>query len=129
MAPPKKGGDADSAVDGLKSVYQSLAALQLAPDAQGQVGQFVSALMQGIQKFLQQQMVQKAQQASQMQMQQRQGAGQMGGPPPGGPQAGSPPPGAGAGAPGGPPSQGSPGIAMPNPDEMRRMLATQGAGG
>jgi hypothetical protein len=54
---------------------------------------------------------------------------QMGGAGPGGPQAGGPSPGAPPGGPGGPPSQGSPGMAMPNPDELRRVLATQGKGG
>jgi hypothetical protein len=46
----------------------------------------------------------------------------------GGP-AGMPPGGPPKGQPGGPPSQGSPGIAVPNPDELRRVLMQQGAGG
>lgn len=125
----KKSGDGASVVDGLKNIYQELASLQLAPDAQEHM-QVLQALQKAIQGYLQQQMQKKAQMAAQQQMQVAHAANpQMGGPPPGGPSAGGPPPGAPPGGPGGPPSQGSPGLAMPNPDEMRRMLATQGAGG
>ena len=134
MAPaggPKKGAGDQSVLDGLKNIYTELAALQFAPDA-GAHAQFLQAAQQAIVKYVQQQQQQKAAQAAQLQQLQAQRAinPQMGGPGPGG--AGVPPPGGGGppgaspappGAPGGPPSQGSPGIAMPNPDELRRVLA------
>jgi hypothetical protein len=53
------------------------------------------------------------------------GGGMMGGAQPG---QGQPPQGPQKGQPGGPPSQGSPGAQMPNPDELRRVLAAQGGG-
>ena len=128
MAPPK-GKSAGGTLEGLKSVFQQLSSLQLEPDSQEHM-QFLQAIQQAIMKYIQMQTQKKAQQAAQMQMMQSQQAsqmnGQMGGPHPGG---GGPPPGASQGQPGGPPSQGMPGLAMPNPDELRRMLATQGAGG
>lgn len=129
MAPPKKG-DEGSVVDGLKAVYQDISSLNLAPDA-GQYAQLIQGLQQAVLKMIQGIAQQKAQQAAQMQQMQAQRAmnPQMGGAGPGGPQAGGPSPGAPPGGPGGPPSQGSPGMAMPNPDELRRVLAAQGKGG
>lgn len=122
----KSGGDTN-VLDGLKGVYQQIASLQLSPDAQQHM-QFLQGLQQAIQRYLQQQAQQKAAQAAQMQQMQAQHAmnPQMGGPnqpAPGGP------PGPQRGGPGGPPGQGSPGLAMPNPDELRRVLAAQGQGG
>lgn len=125
MAGQAKGKQAGSVEEGLKSVFQQLAALQLEPDAQQHM-QFIQAIQQAIMKYLQQQQQVKAQQAAQMQQVQRQQAmmnPQMGGPQQGQSQGGPP-----QGQPGGPPSQGSKGLAMPNPDELQRMLATQGAG-
>jgi hypothetical protein len=112
-------------LDGLKQIYPEIASLQLAPDAPQHM-QFLQGLTQAVQKYLQQATQQKAQQAAQMQQAQMQGAinPQMGGPGGGGAPGGPPP-----GGPGGPPSQGSPGIAMPNPDELRRVLSSSGAGG
>jgi hypothetical protein len=145
MAPPpgRKAGD-QSVLDGLKTVYTDLANLQFAPDA-GAHAQFLGAMQQAVVKYVQQQQQQKAQMAAQMQQMQAQHAlnPQMGGPgpggagipPPGGMPGGMPPPGGGGppggpppppGGPGGPPSQGSPGLAMPNPDELRRVLAQSG---
>lgn len=133
MPPAQSSKQPQGVLDGLKTVFTDVAQLQLSPDA-AQHMQFLQGLQQAIVKYSQQQQQQKAQQAAQMQQQQAQAMAnpQMGGPPPGGM-----PPGAGMGGPprppqgqpGGPPSQGSPGIAMPNPDELRRVLAMQGAGG
>jgi len=121
----------ESVLDGLKSVYTDLAQLQLAPDA-GQHAPFLQAMMQGIQRYLQEMEQAKAQNAAQMaqrvsQMASRgQGPQMMGGRPgggatpgvgalpPGGGMPGSPPPGA--------PAQGSPGQALPNIDELSRLL-------
>lgn len=121
-APQKRAGD-QSALDGLKTVYTELSQLQFAPDAAVHQ-QFIGGVQQAIVKYVQQAQQQKAAQAAQMQQMQAQQAinPQMGGPGPGvgGPPGGPPPP---PGGPGGPPSQGSPGLAMPNPDELRRVLA------
>lgn len=121
MAPPKKD-DAGSVVDGLKDIYSEVASLALAPDA-GQYMQVIQGLQQALLKMIQGIAQQKAQQAAQMQQQQAASAmnPQMGGPPQGGAPGG--PPG------GPPPGGGSPGMAMPNPDELRRVLAAQGQGG
>lgn len=126
MAGKVKGGDG-SVVDGLKDIYTQVATLKLAPDA-AQYAEILDKLTQALLSIIQQVTQQKAQQAAQMQAQVRQQAVN---PMMGGPQqqsgitAGRPSPG----MPGGPPSQGSPGMAMPDPDEMRRMLQTQGQGG
>lgn len=128
----RAGGQNETVLDGLKALYGDVANLALCSDA-GQYGQVIDGLRQGVLKAVEMITQQKAQQAAQMQMQQRQAAINpqmggmqpgMGGGMPGGP-AGPPHPG----MPGGPPSQGSPGIAMPNPDELRRVLAAQGQGG
>lgn len=118
----------DSVVDGLKQVYTDIAGLKLLPDA-GQHMEVIDKLSQAVLAIIQQVTQAKAQQAAQMQAQVRQQAmnpmmGGQAGPRMGG---GLPP-----GAPGGPPSQGPVGMpanAMPDPDEMRRMLQSQGAGG
>ena len=124
MAPPgqKRGAGEQSVLDGLKTVYSDLANLQFAPDSAAHQ-QFLGAMQQAVVKYVQQQQQQKAAMAAQMQQMQTQQAinPQMGGPAPGG--GGPPGPQSPPGAPGGPPSQGSPGIAMPNPDELRRVLA------
>lgn len=132
MAPPKTG-DTETVVEGLKQVYQDIAALMLMPDA-GQYSQPIQQLQQAVLKMIQGIGQQKAQQAAQMQQMQAQRAmqgGQMGAPQAGGPQPGmmqrpGPPPG---GPPGAPAGAGSPGMAMPNPDELRRVLAQSGQGG
>lgn len=134
MAPRGKADESGSVVDGLKAVYGQIANLALAHDA-AQFGQVIEQLRQVVLKAIDGISQAKAQQAAQMQAQQRQMAinPQMGGPGsgaagpgmPGGPPGGAPGPGH-PGMPGGPPSQGSPGIAMPNPDELRRVLAAQG---
>jgi hypothetical protein len=129
MAPKGKGGEG-SVLDGLKNIYGELANLNLAPDAQ-QHQQFLQGLQNGIQKYLQMQAQRQAQQMAQMQQMQARnlGAGQVN-PQMGGPQmGGAPRPGMPPGQPGGPPSQGSPGMQMPNPEELQRVLATQGQGG
>ncbi len=136
MAPAKKGGEANTVLDGLHQMYADAAQLALASDA-GQYPQIVQALPQALLKAIQAVAQQKAQMAAQQHQQMAQQAAQMGGggppgAPPGMPGAGGPPGmplQALKGQPGGPPSQGSPGIAMPNPDELRRVLASQGAGG
>lgn len=136
MAPPKKSESGDGIEEGLKTVYTQVAALNLEPNLSPQDKQFVGQLSQAIVQFLQQRAQQKAQQAAMMQQMQAQhamqmgpgmggGAGQMGQPGAPNPQAGAPHPG----APGGPPSQGAPGIAMPNPDELQRVLAMAGRNG
>ena len=115
--------------DGLKKVYSEVASLQLLPDAATHA-QFLSMLQQGIQKYLASQAQRQQQQAAQ-QAQQLAG-GQMGGAPgpqggPGGAPGGAPlgpPPGPAQFGPGGASGGGSPGIVnMPNPDELRRVLA------
>ena len=117
-----------SVVDGLKAIYQDVAALALAPDA-GIFTQEIEALRQATLKVTQVITQKKAQAAAAMQQQQRQAVpNQMGGQMPG-QSTGAPPPGAQPGTPGGPPSQGSPGLTMPNADELRRVLAEHGAGG
>lgn len=134
MAPPKKE-EHGSVVDGLRAIYQDAAALALAPDA-GQYMQAIQQLQQGLLKLIQGITQQKAQQAAMMQQQQAAQAAGMhpgmapgGQPPQPGGQPGMPPGMPGKGTPGGPPAQGSPGMAMPNPDELRRVLAAQGQGG
>lgn len=128
-----KSGDKGTFIDGLKGVYSDVANLALLPDSQSnpQYMQVVQQLQQAILKVIQGIAQQKAQQAAQMQQQQAaqaaqmQGGGMMGGQRPG---QGQPPAGPMKGQPGGPPSQGSPGAQMPNPDELRRVLAAQGGG-
>ena len=108
--------------DGLRKVYTDVASLQLLPDAP-QHAQFLSMLQQGIQKYLTTTAAQKQQQSAQ-QAQQLAGAG-------GAPSAGAgggaplpPAPGPAQFGPGGASGGGSPGpVQMPNPDELRRVLA------
>ena len=117
-----------SVIDGLKAVYPEIAGLALAPDA-AQHMQFIGSLQQAIQRY-----VAGQEQHKQQMMQQIAGMaarGQVGpqgppGQPPGpqGPASAGPPAG---GMQGPPPAQGAPGLALPNADEFRRMLATQGA--
>jgi len=129
----------ESVLDGLKGIYTDIAQLQLASDA-GQHAPFLQALMQGIQRYLQEMEQAKAQQAAQMaqrvsQMGSMGGrtpqagmgmgtAGNLGGGGPGMPGGGASPPGA---PPPGAPAQGSPGQALPNIDELSRILQGQGA--
>lgn len=127
--PSTKGKAGGSVVEGLKQMYQMAANLALEPDA-GKYMQVIQGLQQGLLKVVQQISQMEAHSANQMGGPMGGGGGQpqqMGGPSMAG--MGGPPPGASPGGPGGPPSQGSPGLAMPNPDELRRVLATQGAGG
>lgn len=126
MAPPKKD-DSTSVVDSLREMISTTAEAMTAHDAgpfMPQLQQLQAALVKMLQGIAQQ----KAQQAAQMQQQQaQQAAGQqqqqagmaagMGG--------GMPPQ---KGMPGGPPSQGGAGMPMPNPDELRRVLAARQAG-
>lgn len=131
MAPAKKG-EGDDVAGILKAMYATSTQLALAPDA-AQFPEIVQKLPQAMVQAIQAVTTKKAQMAAQQHQQMAQMASQgMGGPPPSGgapPQPGQGPPMAMRGQPGGPPSQGSPGMAMPNPDELRRVLAEQGAGG
>lgn len=112
----------DSASDALRKVYVNLAQAQLAPDAGGTpAGQFITALMGAIQKFLITSSTATIGGGSQPGAQPIGGGGggmmdQMGAAPP--QQMG---PGGGAGNVGLAPSQG-------NMDEMRRMLTAGAAG-
>lgn len=116
----------DSVSEGLKKVFTQISQLKLLPDA-GQHIQFILLLEQAIMKYLQQQ----ASQAAGVGQAQGQGQPDMGaggaasaGGPPGMPA----PPGPAGFAPGGGAGGGMPGVTqMPNPDELRRVLA--GAGG
>lgn len=116
----------DSATEALKKVYVNLAQAKLAPDAHGPAGQFIDALMNAIQKFIQMQAT------STIGSPGMGAAGMGGGPggPPGGPGAGGPqmgpPPGPNQIAPGG--GAGMAGLAPTpgNMDEMRRMLTAGG---
>ena len=129
MAPStRRGGQDASVVDGLRTVYGEVSNLALAPDA-GPYAQVIDGLRQMVLKTIDAVTKAKAQQAAQMQAQQAGGV-PGGNPMMGGPQPGTPgPPRPQPGTPGGPPSQGSPGIAMPNPDELRRVMAMAGGGG
>lgn len=122
----------ESVLDGLKGIYTDIAQLQLASDA-GQHAPFLQALMQGIQQYLQEMEQAKAQQAAQMAQRVSQ-MGAMGGrtqQPSAGMGAGMVPGGGAPGgaaqlpgaAPPGAPAQGSPGQALPNLDELSRILS------
>ncbi|HXA31496.1 MAG TPA: hypothetical protein VNV87_04495 [Acidimicrobiales bacterium] len=114
--------------DGLGKVYTDIASLQLLPDSAPHA-QFLSQLQMVIQKYL----TAFKQKAQQQQMQAGQalaggqvpGGGQPGQPPGGGMGAAlPPPPGPAQFGPGGAGGGGSPGnVQMPNPDELRRVLA------
>lgn len=109
-------------VEGIQTLAADVTNLLFLPDAQNpQVQQLLQGLQQAIVKIGQQLAQVKAQQAAHMQ--QLQAAHAAGGVPGMGQRPPMP------GQPGGPPSQGMPGIAMPNPDEMRRVLASAGGGG
>jgi hypothetical protein len=117
-----RGGKEEGVLEGLKSLLPDIANLQTAPDA-AQHMQFLQGLQQALVKYIGQQQQMIAQRAAQQQQQQAMQASGMGAAVGGGMRPGMP---AQPGQPGGPPSQGSPGMAMPNPDELRRVLATQG---
>jgi hypothetical protein len=128
-------GRSQTVEDGLGKIFTDAASLQLLPDAAPHA-QFLAGLQKAIQTYLTQFREKSQQQA----MQAAQGlAGQAGpgggGPPgmtapmgagagPGGPGALPPPPGPAQFGPGGASGGGSPGpVQMPNPDELRRVLA------
>lgn len=122
MAPKKDTTEGIEA--GIRGLYQDAASLKLEPNLTPQDTQFIDAISGACLKYLQQKAQQKAQQAAMMGQQQAQQALQMGGLGGANPMAGRPP----MGTPGGPPSQGAPGLAMPNPEELQRVLAAQAGG-